>query len=326
MAVVVLGCAWPASPALADPARPGNTVSVVESVTPPLTGVTVDIVGGDAFLRVRATPGVEVQVPGYQGEPYLWVRADGSVWRNVSSPASKVNENRYITGSAPEVTTRPGVPLPEPAWEAYGSGGEVMWHDHRVHWMGTSEPPTIDAEGLVQRWEVPIVVDGVDVTVTGSLRRIDGASVLWWALAGVVAAAVFLARRRLSPAAVDLAVAGVGMLAAVVGFWARAGLPSPARSVPAFEVLALLGVALAAVAAWRSRTVVAGPSLAGSGMALLMMAWLGREGVTAAIVPGLSTPWPWRLAVVTSLGAGAVALVAGAQTASRSRAPVSLEG
>ncbi len=325
MAVVVLGCAWPATPALADPARPGNTVSVVESVTPTVTGVMVDIVGGDAFLRLRATPGVEVQVPGYQGEPYLWVRADGSVWRNASSPASELNENRYITASAPEVTTRPGTPLPEPLWEAYGGSGEVLWHDHRVHWMGTSEPPTIDAEGLVQRWEVPIVVDGVDVTVAGSLRRIDGASALWWALAGVVAGAMLLARRRWNAVAGTVA-AGLGMFTAAVGFLARAGLPSPARSVPAFEVLALLGVALAAMAAWRSRTVVAGPSLAGAGMALLMVAWLGRGGVTAAIVPGLSTPWPWRLAVVASLGAGAVALVAGAQTASRSRAPVSLEG
>lgn len=315
---------WPASPALADPARPGNTVSEVEAVQPLVAGLRVDIVGGDAFLRVRAAAGLEVLVPGYQGEPYLWIRPDGTVWRNVDSPAAVLNENRYVSGTSSEVTTRPGAPLPEPRWQAYGAGGEVLWHDHRVHWMGSGTPPTIDPDGLVQRWEVPLMVDGVEVVVSGSLRRLDAASPLWW-LAAVVAAGLGFVNRR-SGVALGLVVMGAGSFAAVVAWWSWAALPSPARSVPTLALLAT-GAAVAAVWVALSRhTVVAGPLLAGAGSALVLAAWLGRAAVTAAVVPGLDTPWLWRLAVSTSLGVGAVALLLGVQTASRSRAPVSLEG
>jgi hypothetical protein len=315
---------WPASPALADPARPGNTVSVVESLQPPVSGVMVDIVGGDAFVRVRADVGVEVRVPGYLGEPYLWIRPDGTVWRNAASPATAQNENRYLTDAVPDVTTRPDAALPEPSWQRYGSGGTVLWHDHRVHWMGSGLPPTIDPDGLVQRWEVPLRVDGVEVMVTGTLRRLDGATPWWWLAAGAAAGLTWMARRRQTT--LGFIVAGTGLFAATVAWWAWVALPTPARSAPALALLATSAAVMAASGAFRRLTVVGGPLVAGAGSALLLVAWLGAGGVAAAVVPGLSITWPWRLAIPVSLGVGVVALIAGAQTASRSRAPVSLEG
>ena len=44
----------PIGVAHADAARPGNMESVVESVTPASQGVKFDIIGTDAFVRVRA--------------------------------------------------------------------------------------------------------------------------------------------------------------------------------------------------------------------------------------------------------------------------------
>jgi len=321
-AVVVVGL-WPASPALADPARPGNTVSVVETVNPAALGIVADIVGGDAFLRVRAASGVEVRIPGYLGEPYLWIRSDGTVWRNANSPATVLNEDRYITGAAPDVSTRPDQTAPEPRWEAYGQGGTVLWHDHRVHWMGSETPPTIDPNGLVQRWEVPITVDGVPVTVAGGLYRLNGASPLWWGVAIVVAGLLVAGRRRRTYLG---GVAAIAVLVNVVGWLTWASLPSPARAAPVLGILALVALVTVAAAWWGRRSVMAGPLVAGAGAALLLAGWSGRTGVTAAVVPGLDQAWLWRVAIAAAVGAGAVALVSGAQTASRSRAPVSLEG
>jgi hypothetical protein len=328
LVAVLLVIAMPAAPAFADPARPGNTVSVVDAVVPSALGVMADIVGGDAFLRLTAVPGTEVRVPGYLGEPYLWIEPDGSVWRNAESPATTLNEDRYLSGDTPEVTTRPDAvaSLPAPRWEPYGGGGTVLWHDHRVHWMGSGNPPTIDANGLVQRWEVPVEVDGQTVSITGRLLRRPAASPWWWGGAVVAVGLVTLAllRRRVTVAVV--VVGAVAVFGAAVSWWAWASLPGPARSAPAMAVLASVA-ALCAVATYATRRqVVAGPLLAGAGSSLVFMAWLGRQGVTAAMVPGLDDPWLWRVAVTAALGAGLVALVSGAQTASRSRAPVSLDG
>ena len=303
--VLVVGL-WPVSPVRADPARPGNTVSQVQSLTPAVAGVVVDIVGGDAFLRVRASPGVEVLIPGYAGEPYLWIRRDGSVWRNAESPDTVLNEDRYITGDTPDATTQLGVTMPEPSWESYGTGGEVLWHDHRVHWMGSGDPPTIDPDGLVQRWEVPIEVDGVDVVVSGSLLRRSPATAAWWAVAVVTAVAVGVMGRR-SSRAVVLSVTAVGGMSALTGWWAWWALPGPARSVPVVGLLAVVAVMAGGLALWRRAPVPHGPLVAGAGTALLIAAWWARAGVTAAVIPAVDPAWPWRLAVTASFGVGAVA-------------------
>lgn len=323
LAAVAVAGLWPAKPALADPARPGNTVSVVESVKPTALGIVADIVGGDAFLRVRAASGVEVEIPGYLGEPYLVIRSDGTVWRNADSPATLLNEDRYIAGPTPDISTVPDQTNAEPRWEAYGRGGEVLWHDHRVHWMGTGTPPTIDPNGLVQQWEVPITVDGVPVMVAGGLYRVNGASPLWWGVA-IVAAGLIVAGRR-----AGAHLGGIALIAAalsVVGWATWASLPSAARSAPVIGLLASVAMVAAVAAWWGRRSVLAGPFTAGAGTALLLAGWSGRSGVTAAVIPGLADAWQWRFAIAASVGAGAVALVSGAQTARRSRAPVSLEG
>lgn len=323
LAAVAVAGLWPAKPALADPARPGNTVSVVESVKPTALGIVADIVGGDAFLRVRAASGVEVEIPGYLGEPYLVIRSDGTVWRNADSPATLLNEDRYIAGPTPDISTVPDQTNAEPRWEAYGRGGEVLWHDHRVHWMGTGTPPTIDPNGLVQQWEVPITVDGVPVMVAGGLYRVNGASPLWWGVA-IVAAGLIVAGRR-----AGAHLGGIALIAAalsVVGWATWASLPSAARSAPVIGLLASVAMVAAVAAWWGRRSVLAGPFTAGAGTALLLAGWSGRSEVTAAVIPGLADAWQWRFAIAASVGAGAVALVSGAQTARRSRAPVSLEG
>ena len=47
-------------------------------------------------------PGVEVDVMGYQNEPYLRFAADGTVYENQRSPATYINGSRYGGGTIPD--------------------------------------------------------------------------------------------------------------------------------------------------------------------------------------------------------------------------------
>jgi hypothetical protein len=168
-----------ASPAAADPARPGNVRSEVLSVQPPTNDVTLAVVGGDAFLHLEVERGHEVAVPGYQGEPYLRVRSDGTVEENLASEATYLNRSRFA-----RVTVPPDAGPDKPTrWHVVGHGGSYTWHDHRVHWMGGGEPVQ-----QVTPWQVPIVVDGHTVTFDGQYVRVDPpASWPWWLVAAALA-------------------------------------------------------------------------------------------------------------------------------------------
>ena len=160
-AIVVM---W-ASPASAHPASPTNYHSVVTGIEPPVASVRADIVGGDAFVRVRSN-GHEVIVVGYGGEPYLRLSRDGHVQENKASPAGLLNSDRYARVTAPTAD-----PTAVPVWASVGGDGSLLWHDHRVHWMSPRPAPTVDGSGLVQHWELPLLIDGQPVVVQGALYR-----------------------------------------------------------------------------------------------------------------------------------------------------------
>ncbi len=292
-----------------DDVAPRDTVSTVQSVTPSLpAGVKVDVVGGDTFLRLRAS-GHTVAVAGYEGEPYLRVSPDGTVEENVSSPTSFVNASRF-GGTVPSMADT------GENWQRTATDGTVMWHDHRIHWMSPSRPAVIDTDGTVLRWEVPLTVDGTVHTVRGTLYLRERASALWWAvgLAGLALAALLaLSRRR----AYLLAVAGVGAWSTVTGVLQWLSLPSGARITPLLAVFGagalIAGVAAVAVARrgdWRSDW-VASSLAAGAGTAMLVVTWMTWTQVRAAYVPMLGPVWTARANVAVLLGFGLVAVIDG---------------
>ena len=108
-------------------------------------------------------------VEGYEGEPYLRFQPDGTVERNRLSTATYLNEDRQ--GEGVEIPADAG-PDAEPEWEAIASGGTYAWHDHRVHWMQESSPSVERGEavgGAYDPWRVPIVVDGSQAEIEGTL-------------------------------------------------------------------------------------------------------------------------------------------------------------
>lgn len=242
--VVTLVLAVPA-PAGADPAEPTSDRSTVRSIDPSDAPVEARVVGGDAFLEVRVEAGRAVTVPGYGGEPYLRFLPDGTVERNLRSPATYLNEDRLGGSTVPPDLD----PDDEAEWEQVAIGGIYVWHDHRIHWMSPDRPPGLEAGDVIDEWEVPLVVDGDPVTITGVLRWEQPISPLPWValVAAVVAVTVLIARRwsGLVPAVAALV---AGALAAGMAIAERSGLPSGAQSGPVTVVVPVVA-ALAGAAA-----------------------------------------------------------------------------
>ncbi|MGE0307824.1 MAG: hypothetical protein AB7Q27_18915, partial [Acidimicrobiia bacterium] len=205
-AVLVVGIA--AAPvAAADPARPTNARSEVTGIEPPSSVVRLDVVGGDAFLRIRVDRGHEVVIPGYEDEPYVRVLSDGTVERNERSPAVYLNENRYGASDRPANADASA----EPDWREVGKGGTYTWHDHRIHFMGLVNP-------VGMNWTVPIVIDGVGTSVVGRLVVVDAPpSWPWWIVAVAICAGVLFFLRRFLSRAVAVCAAAVPAVIVAIG-------------------------------------------------------------------------------------------------------------
>lgn len=300
-------------PSLAAPAtvEPRDTQTVIESIVPALPdGVTLDVLGFDSYLRLRA-PGRDVQIPGYENEPYLRIDRDGSVWFNEGSKTWALNSDRYGRVDLSRFTA-----TDSPSWVRDRTDGTALWHDHRVHWMSTARPSVLDDRGTIQDFTLAVVVDGTTHTVTGALYLRERASIAWWAT-GLVAIFFFVGfavwRRR----AFTWTAPVVGTVAATVGAVQWFGTEPGARVVPllgAFGALAAV-VGVVGLVVGRSRTtrssLMSAAMNAGSGATLVLVAVLTADHVRSAYVPGLEWAWMARALVPVVLAAGVVATIDG---------------
>jgi hypothetical protein len=169
LAVLLLALvACPAAAGHGDGARRGYR-STVTAITPALEGVTAVVLQGDDQLQLRNESGRELVIEGYDGEPYLRFPAGGGVFRNANSPATYLNEERYGDVDVPASASKGAAPR----WERVARGGAYEWHDHRIHWMSTIDPPKIrqapDRPQHVFDWTVPGRVDGQPLAIRGTL-------------------------------------------------------------------------------------------------------------------------------------------------------------
>ena len=239
-----------AGPAAADPPRPTDYRSTVTAITPAADGVRAEVVGGDAFLELRVDEGHEVVVAGYEGEPYLRFRADGTVERNARSEATYLNDDRQGDVDLPAGADNEA----EPEWETVADGGTYAWHDHRIHWMGGSRPPGAEPGDVVQSWTVPLSVDGAATEVSGELVLVARVSPLPWIALGIAGAAavVVLGRRRPLVPAVAVTVAAAGAL--VVGWAEFSVAPTGSGANPLLVAVPLVGLVAAGLGvAFRGR-------------------------------------------------------------------------
>jgi hypothetical protein len=141
-------------------------------------GVTAKVDPAGDWLELTNTGAATVIVYGYMGEPYLRVTT-GGVDENEVSPSTYLNRSLFadtaaVGGKAADVA---------PAWTRVAQTGRIRWHDHRIHWMGQTRPPAVDADPTrphqVGTWVVHASVDGAPFEVRGALRWIGKPGSRW---------------------------------------------------------------------------------------------------------------------------------------------------
>ncbi len=290
-----------------DAVQPRDTQSVIESVTPALpNGVKFSIVGSDTFVRVESV-GHDVQVQGYEDEPYLRIDKEGTVQVNDSSQTTVLNSERYGNVDLTEFKKSD-----IPKWRTIATNGIAMWHDHRSHWMNPVKPATIDDKGTVLQWTIPITVDGVVTEVDGALYLRDSPSLLWWlvSLISLLLAGILSLKnpRALRLAALLLSASGV-----LVGTLELIGLPAGARITPILLMFSAGALVLSALAFVGQRiriaSHIAAAMSAGAGGAMLVAVWLCSDQVKSAYVPGITQEWAARSTLTAMAGVGVVAII-----------------
>ena len=178
----------------------------MRSVSPAVAGVDVQVVNYDDRLFMVNRSGRDVEVRGYDGEPYIRILGDGTVEVNKRSPSYYLNLERFGDVQPPPDASETA----RPRWDVVDKTGRFEWHDHRIHFMSKSRPAQVtdeDKRTKVFDWRIPILVGGERVVVRGDLFWVPssggglprGALI---ALAAVVIAAIFfvevIRRRRRS--------------------------------------------------------------------------------------------------------------------------------
>ena len=250
VALASLALAGPASAHVGGGVAGSDFDGRVTSLSPHLPGVTARVLqfGDDVELVNRS--GTEVEVPGYDDEPYLRIGPDG-VWRNQRSPATYINLDRYARVTLPESADSHA----EPQWVQLSTEPHFVWHDHRTHWMTQGLlPPAVaadpDRSHTVFEWTIPLRYGDTSAKVQGVLTWAPPPSPwLVWPLYAVVlllaAGAGLLARTARPLGALMLVGAGAAL-------WHAGATPVPAVSVSSHTgaiLAALLPALVAAVVA-----------------------------------------------------------------------------
>jgi hypothetical protein len=257
--------------------------------TQTLSGVHVRVLDGDRDFQVRVDPGTKLVVLGALQEPLLRVDSNG-VWVNANSPTA--------TGDKLVSPTKHG-------WIHLNGGRTVVWHDHRL------SPPPATRPGPAGTFVVPVDVNGVPHTISGTFFRVARPAAWPWPAAALlfVGGTVLAIRKRKlrAPLTIGLGVAaGLAALLEVTTFAVRDATTGG---------VAWLQLATAAVV--------------GGVLAVLLLRLRGRARVHAAGVVGAvaaavslsSTPVFWHGVVISALPAMlaravcAIAIVAGAAAA-----------
>jgi hypothetical protein len=191
-------------------AADAGVVSELRGTRPPVSGLELEVAGGDRFLLLRNETGKQVVVQGYEDEPYLRFLPSGIVEENTRSPSKYANEDRYaLTPLPPQANSEA-----PPRWRTVSRDGSYRWFDHRIHSMERGTPPQVKDETVRTKifdWRVPMTVGTGAVTALGTLEWVPESSsgssstglIIALAVAGALALAAlaFVLGRRRRPAA-----------------------------------------------------------------------------------------------------------------------------
>jgi hypothetical protein len=193
-----------ATPTIASAADAG-VVSQLRGTRPAVSGLELEVSGGDRFLRMRNETGKQVIVMGYEDEPYLRFLPNEIVEENTRSPSKYANEDRYALTPLPPQANSDA----PPKWKPVSKDGSYRWFDHRIHSMEKGTPPQVkdkDVRTKIFDWRVPMTIGTAQVNALGTLEWVPEESsssstglIVGLAAAGAIALAALaflLGRRR----------------------------------------------------------------------------------------------------------------------------------
>ncbi len=199
LAAIVLA---PAQPAFAHGGNGGASSDYRIEVTGfegDATGIEVHPVELGNRMELVRTTAKEVQILGYDGEPYIRLDADG-VFENVNSPAHYINLDRFARIPIPPTATATATPN----WVMLSNGTSVRWHDHRTHWMDPTPRQDVRDNPNVERVIFPanhvdLLVDGKPVAAIVRVTWLPPPSRMVWLVISSLAACALLAALVLVP-------------------------------------------------------------------------------------------------------------------------------
>lgn len=306
---VVIGAVPAAS---ADAPGPTDYRTDIIGIEPAHPALAADIIGGDAFIRLRVTEPVEVVVLGYRSEDYLRFDADGTVVENRRSPATWLNQDRF--GGADDVPSFADHQAP-PEWVVVADNGEYAWHDHRTHWMQPTAPIGAQPGDQVLDSRVQLLVDGEPVEIVVASFLLEPPSVVLPALGAIVGAALAAGAWRGGRTSLLGAALIVGVAAFALGLTAFASVPAITEPQRLLWLLPVIGVVSAIVAfSIRPRlatTVYADGLITVAGASVAGWAVLRLDALQRAFIPSNAPSGVDRFVIIVALIVGIALVVKG---------------
>lgn len=172
---LVIVAAGSISPALAHIANTKEYTTVINGIEPDGLPVEARIVNGDQMQFTNQGDKTLV-ICGYspvECEPYVKIEPK-AVYVNKNSQAFFANRNANEYGAIPDDAGEG-----DPEWDKVQRDvPKHAYHDHRVHWMGTKPPGSVDTSDAARQkitdWTVTFEYDGTPGKVTGTVYYIGG--------------------------------------------------------------------------------------------------------------------------------------------------------
>lgn len=157
---------------------PTNYRAEVTGIRPAAPNVEVTVGLGGQWVRIANQGAAEIVVLGYRNEPFLRLSGNRVQVNERSSTAAEAGQLTRSPDPAVEAPDRPATdPAAEPKWVTRSEGYQATWTDARL------DGPRPSAEPVT--WQLPLVVDGRQVTVLGAKERAPSPATWAW-LAGLV--------------------------------------------------------------------------------------------------------------------------------------------
>jgi hypothetical protein len=194
----------------------------IRSVPP---GLQAKVIDGYVRIWLNDRANRNVVVLDYVRAPYLrFTRAGVAVNRNSSM---------YYLNQTPVAETPPSDlnRTTPPAWHQISTGHTYEWHDGRLQALASQS--LLPGTSYLGQWQIPLIVDGRSVYITGALFHHARPSIVWfWPI--IVLLACVLAAWRLKRPELDRRVAralgltgslGLSVAAVARGLHGRPGVP-----------------------------------------------------------------------------------------------------